>query len=240
VVADLIGSTTITPAVTHFLVSAPAGSTAGTPLSVTVTALDQNNNALPTYTGTVHFASSDPSAVLPADYTFTAGDNGSHTFTSGVTLVTAGSQTVNVTDALTPSVSGSAAVAVSPAGPDHLAFGQQPTNTKAGSAISPAVTVRFLDPYNNLVTSDQTDVVSVALGANPGGGTLSGTATAPGQRRHRHFQQPLDRQDGQRLHLDGRLRRPGRGDLRPVQRDAGRHPPRLPAAADLRGRRLRD
>jgi hypothetical protein len=35
---------------------------------------------------------------LPADYTFLPGDNGVKTFTSGVTLVTAGSQDVTVTD----------------------------------------------------------------------------------------------------------------------------------------------
>ena len=33
------------------------------------------------YTGTVHFTSSDTAAVLPANYTFVAGDNGVRTFT---------------------------------------------------------------------------------------------------------------------------------------------------------------
>src|SRR5205807_827990 len=60
---------------------------------------------------------------------------------------------------------------------DHLAFGQQPTNTVAGVAISPAVTVRVLDQYNNLTTSSAS--VTVAIGTNPGGGTLSGTTTVP-------------------------------------------------------------
>jgi hypothetical protein len=39
--------------------------------------------------------------VLPADYTFTtgdSGDNGMHTFPGGVTLVTAGAQTLGVAD----------------------------------------------------------------------------------------------------------------------------------------------
>ena len=36
----------------------------------------------------------------------------------------------------------------------------------------------MLDRYNNLVTSDNTDQVTIAIGANPGGGTLSGTTTA--------------------------------------------------------------
>jgi hypothetical protein len=51
---------------------------------------------LPNYVGTVHFTSSDSSAVLPADYTFTAADSGAHTFS--ITLNTVGSQTVSAVD----------------------------------------------------------------------------------------------------------------------------------------------
>jgi hypothetical protein len=174
IVADLVG----TVSVTHFNVSAVASATAGAAFSVTVTALDQNNQTVTGYTGTVHFTSSDGSAILPANYTFVAGDNGVHTFTNGVTLKKAGNQTVTVSDASATSISGSAAVTVTAANPDHLVFSQQPTNAVAGSAISPAVTVQVLDLYGNLVASDQTDAVSVALGANPGGGTLGGTTTA--------------------------------------------------------------
>src|SRR5262249_19534559 len=53
----------------------------GTPFSITVTALDQYNNPVSGYRGTVHFTSSDPNAALPDDYTFTDEDNGTHTFT---------------------------------------------------------------------------------------------------------------------------------------------------------------
>src|SRR5207249_4586930 len=81
---------------THFAVTAaPTTTTAGGSFSVTVTALDANNNPDPTYAGTVHFTTSDGGSgvVLPANYTFTVGDAGTHTF-SGVTLVTAGNQTL--------------------------------------------------------------------------------------------------------------------------------------------------
>ena len=58
VVADLVGSTVITPAATHFSVTAaPASSVAGTAFSVTVTALDANGNLVPGYLGTVSLAS---------------------------------------------------------------------------------------------------------------------------------------------------------------------------------------
>src|SRR5262249_38292503 len=60
------------------------------------------------------------------------------------------------------------------AAPDHLAFLQQPTNTVAGVAIAPAVTVQVLDQYGNLVVNDGS-AVTVAIGNNAGSGTLSGT-----------------------------------------------------------------
>src|SRR5262249_16453471 len=65
---------------------------------------------------------------------------------------------------------------ITPPAAHHLAFGVQPSNTVAGVAISPAVTVRVLDQFDNLVTGDNSSV-TVAIGTNAGGGTLSGTLT---------------------------------------------------------------
>ena len=56
------------------------------------------------YTGTVHFTSSDGPAVLPANYTFTGGDAGTHVFS--VTLKTAGTQSITATDTVTGSITG--------------------------------------------------------------------------------------------------------------------------------------
>ena len=100
-------SDTITAQADHLSVTGlPSGVTAGTGQSVTVTALDASNRLVPGYTGTIHFTSNDNSASLPADYTFTAADQGSHTFTGGVTLTTAGPQTVSATDVATRSITG--------------------------------------------------------------------------------------------------------------------------------------
>jgi uncharacterized repeat protein (TIGR01451 family)/CSLREA domain-containing protein len=55
----------------------------------------------------------------------------------------------------------------------QLAFGQQPTNSTANVAITPAPTVRILDAGGNLTAS--TANVMVAIGTNPGPGTLGGT-----------------------------------------------------------------
>jgi uncharacterized repeat protein (TIGR01451 family) len=166
---------TVKPPVHHFTVSAPASATAGTPVNVTVTAFDSSNVVVTGYTGTVHFTSTDLAADLPTDYTFTAGDNGVHVFS--VTLKTAASQTVSVADTVVvPTAAGTSdAISVSAGAANKLAFLQQPTNAVSQAAISPAVTVRVLDAFDNLTTS--TADVTVAIGTNPGSGTLSGTAT---------------------------------------------------------------
>jgi hypothetical protein len=55
-----------------------------------------------------------------------------------------------------------------------LSFGQQPTNTVAGTSLAPAVTVRVLDVRDDLITSF-TGPVTIAIQNNPSNGTLSGT-----------------------------------------------------------------
>jgi hypothetical protein len=118
-------------------------------MSVTVTLLDANGNVVTGYTGIVHFASSDAQAVLPANYAFKSSDAGTHTFS--VTLKTAGSQSVTVTDtansSLTASVTG---ITVTPAALSALAFGGQPGSTTAGSAFN--VTLTVMDAYGNVAT----------------------------------------------------------------------------------------
>ena len=57
-----------------------------------------------------------------------------------------------------------------------LVFNQQPSNTAAGSSISPAMTIQILDANDNVVTS-ATDDVTIAIENNAGSGTLSGTVT---------------------------------------------------------------
>jgi hypothetical protein len=108
---------TVTAAAASTLaVSAPASVTQGSPFTLTVTARDRFGNRATGYRGTVHFTTSDRGAgvVLPANYTFTAGDGGAHTFTNGATLVTVGTQTVTATDTAASSISGQASVNVTP------------------------------------------------------------------------------------------------------------------------------
>jgi hypothetical protein len=174
---DNVRLNTVVGAADHFAVSAPAGATAGTPFSVVVTVQDAYNNTVTDYTGTVQFSSGDPyGASLPDDYTFTAADQGQHTFAAGATLYTAGTWDVTAADA-GGVISGTTNVDVVAAAADHLVFLQPPTDTAAGQTISPAVTVAVVDQYGNVVTGDNSDSVTLSLGNNPGGGTLSGTVT---------------------------------------------------------------
>ena len=80
--------------------------TAGQPLTIRVRARDNNGVVDTGYRGTVHFTSTDPAATLPADYTFTAGDDGDHTFSTGLTYASAGNQSVSVVDTARPSIRG--------------------------------------------------------------------------------------------------------------------------------------
>jgi hypothetical protein len=128
---------------THFRVGAPTAATAGTPFTFTVTALDQDNHTYTGYTGTVKFASTDPSAVLPASAHLTKGVG-----TFSATLKRAGNRTISAIDTVTAAVRGaSTAIAVSAAGLNHLGL------TPASSTIAPGASQTYAatayDAYGN-------------------------------------------------------------------------------------------
>lgn len=83
--------------VTHFAIWA-GKALPGLPTPFVVVALDANNHVVPTYTGTVHFTSTDGNATLPKEYTFTAADHGFHLFTA--TFSATGSQSIKASDDL--------------------------------------------------------------------------------------------------------------------------------------------
>jgi hypothetical protein len=83
-----------------FVLTAPATITTGAPFDVTVQAVDVFGQVAFGYrgTGTFRVTDPDPAVVLPADYTFTADDQGTHTFTGEFTLITPGMWTLTAAD----------------------------------------------------------------------------------------------------------------------------------------------
>jgi predicted outer membrane repeat protein len=127
----------------------PSPTTAGTAATFTVTARDGQGNTATGYLGTIHFTSSDPHALLPADYTFLPGDNGVQTFT--VTLVTAGSQSLTATDTTVTGITGTqAGILVTPAAASIFTVSGFPSPVLAGAAGTFTVTAK--DSYGNTVT----------------------------------------------------------------------------------------
>ena len=68
------------PAARLVLAGLPSSTVAGTALPVTVKAVDNHDNVVTDFAKTVHFASTDPDAQLPADFAFTGADAGSRLF----------------------------------------------------------------------------------------------------------------------------------------------------------------
>ena len=93
--------------------SSPATVTAGTPFTVTVTVMIGSERDT-IINNRVHFTSSDPAALLPGDYYFTAADAGSHSWTNGFVLRTPGNQTISGEIVEATGISGSTNVAVAP------------------------------------------------------------------------------------------------------------------------------
>src|SRR5205807_2051365 len=128
----------------------PASATAAAAVSFSVTALDPYGNIATSYTGTLHDTSTDTQAVLPADYSFTASDQGQHTFSA--TLKTAASQSITLTDNANGSLTiTSPAISVAPGSVNLFHLQGVPASTPAGTAQS--FTVTAFDAYGNVATN---------------------------------------------------------------------------------------
>jgi hypothetical protein len=131
-----------------FLVAGfPAYPTAGVAGSFTVIASDPYGNRATGYTGAVRFTSSDPQAVLPGNYTFTAADAGMHTFSA--TLKTAGYQSLTATDTVNAALTGLQGNTVKAAAASQFIL-NAPAIVTAGARFSLTLTVQ--DAYGNVVT----------------------------------------------------------------------------------------
>jgi len=130
---------------TGISVNSPSAVTTNLSFMITVSAVDNFGNAVPSYMGTVKFTSSDAQAMLPGNMQL---PNGTMTFP--VTLVTLGSQTITATDTVTASLKGtSGTINVVTNAATHLSV-TGPSTSLTRQTIQ--LMVSALDAANNVST----------------------------------------------------------------------------------------
>jgi uncharacterized protein (TIGR03382 family) len=160
------------PAASFRVSGLPATSPSGVERTFTVTAMDAVGQTAVSYSGSASFTSTDAQATLPPTTSFTAGVASN----VPVTFRTMGTQSITATDTVDMSITGSGSTTVTAGPPAGLVFAAQPTDTVAGVSIAPAVRVAVVDQFGNPVGTGNNSI-TIALGNNPGGSTLSGTTT---------------------------------------------------------------
>jgi hypothetical protein len=129
------------------------------------------------FTGTIHFTSSDPKAVLPPNYTFTASDNGAHTF--DFTLFTAGSQTITFVDTSDTAITDTITVAIVAATNAQIsAAAGTPQSALPGANYAIPLAAAVTDQYSNPVAGTTVIFTAPATGATASFAGSGNTATA--------------------------------------------------------------
>lgn len=97
------------PRIDHFNVYMAQEINPGVGYDVTVVAISQYGDVLDTYNGTVAFSTNASLgvAIVPANYTFVAGDHGNKTFAGGVSFNAAGVYSLTVSDTVVLTATGS-------------------------------------------------------------------------------------------------------------------------------------
>ncbi|HYL22052.1 MAG TPA: hypothetical protein VEU74_09835, partial [Gemmatimonadales bacterium] len=146
--------------------------------AVQVTALDPAGNLVPTFTGNVTIGfGNNPGGSTLGGTTTVAAANGVATFSDLTLDKSSNNYWLTATGTgLSTATSNAFNIAAGPAA--RLVFGTQPSTITGGTNFTPAVKVQALDALGNLATSF-TGNVTASFGANPGGGSLIGTATVP-------------------------------------------------------------
>jgi Bacterial Ig-like domain (group 3) len=143
----------------NFVITAPAAATAGASFAFTVTAKNPSGNlgTDTAYVGTVHFTSSDPGAVLPADSIYSVAAQGTASFNA--TLNGAGSRTITATDMLNGAIVGtSGAINVTPRSSQTITFAN-PGAQVYGSTLMLSATASSTLPVS--FTSATTSICTV-------------------------------------------------------------------------------
>ena len=179
------GTVAVNPAAASALVVAgfPSPVAAGTAGNFTVTARDPYNNTATGYLGTVHFTSSDPQAVLPADATLTSG-----TGTFSATLKTVGTQSLTATDTAPASTITGTQAGITVTAPNYTIWSNTATPGVASDSDTSAteVGVKFYSDVNGFITGIRFYKGTGNTGTHVGNlwtstGTLLATATFTGE-----------------------------------------------------------
>src|SRR6185437_4543848 len=149
-------------------ITASTGSSAST---ITVTAKDANGNLIVWATVVLGASGTGNTLTQPAGGVSGTGGVATGSLSSTVAESKTVSATVNGT-----LVTQQPTVVVNPGAAANLNFVVQPTSQVSNTSIAPAIQVEIRDGLNNRVTS-ATNQISLAIGANPSSGTLSGTVT---------------------------------------------------------------
>ena len=163
-------SFTINPgAATRLEVSCGISQVAGIAFPVMVTAKDAYGNTAKGYTGRIHFTSTDSGSGvrMPSDYKFQSGDLGTHTFSNGVTLMTAGTGiSITAIDTVTSSITGSQ-IGITVARNAQVAnIVISPANSSVTAGVTTTFSALASDAYGN--TWDVTSLMnwSISSGAD--------------------------------------------------------------------------
>lgn len=149
--------------------------------SAMVVAEDAHNNVATGYAGTVKLNSSDPRATMPAAYTFTPADMGTHMFT-GILLDTAGRQQLFAGDPNLPNVAMGAttvaapqSIVVSPASPSIVRGQTEPFSAAVSFPDGTNVNPDTFVGWNSSSPSTTIAKSGVATGVLAGSSTISAT-----------------------------------------------------------------
>ncbi len=151
------------PAAYFKIFGVPEKIKAGSLLKITVKVYGEDDITKTDYTGTVSFTTTDPKAIMPADYTFNVLDKGSADFF--ITYKTLGDQTFTVTDWSAKITQESITTTVEPGNAVSIKI------TPEGSEVAPGSSIEFKamakDKFDN--EFDVTDVTKWGTDKEAGG-----------------------------------------------------------------------
>jgi Putative Ig domain/Cohesin domain len=161
-------SVTVSPGtLQQYLVSIPGSGTvqAGTGFLVVVQAADSFGNPITSYTGPGSVTASVTPVSAASNFPTSVSINSTGLGLFLGNLQKVGSYTVSVASG---SLSGSAGpVTVKPAAAAKLGFATQPVSTPTGLTL-PTVTVQVQDLFGNLITTDNSDTITLNVASGPG------------------------------------------------------------------------